>query len=71
MDTRVQQKVKKPFKGTFNWNGEIHTMYTSSYTKQAAISIFHSKLSKLVGRSPGCIKQYYNQKPTAYDVVEA
>ena len=54
-------KVKKGFlyKGTFNWYGEMHLLYTQAKCANSAFSNFITQLSKLLERERSAIHIYF------------
>jgi len=52
-------KSEKLYKGTFNWYGELHVLYTHAKCQNAAFNNFCTQLSKKLDKSRRSIYIYF------------
>ena len=51
--------MKNLYKGTFNWHGELHTLYTHASSKSKAFDNFVVQLAKLLKITRLCVYYYF------------
>lgn len=56
------------FKGTFNWYGENHILYTVALNKDTAFRNFISQLSKKLKQDRQKVLTYINNKGNSYKI---
>ena len=56
------------FKGTFNWYGEIHTLYTVAKCKDRAFDNFTSRLGRSLDRTVRCIRFYFDGRKDNWEI---
>lgn len=56
------------YKGTFNWHGEIHELWTVARSKIEARVHFMSKLSKMLDRSIGIVDHYFKNTANSFTI---
>jgi len=62
---------KKIYKGTFNWKGEIHTIYTTALYEDHAYALLIAKLAKKLGfahRAP--LNVYFAHNKPNHEIKE-
>ena len=47
------------YKGTFNWYGEVHVLYTGAKCQNRALGNFISRLARELGRTRRSIQFYF------------
>ena len=58
------------YKGTFNWKGEVHTLYTTAVNKDVAFTFLVKKLSKKLGVIRVSVYNYFIHGVDRYEIEE-
>lgn len=61
---------KERYKGTFNWHGENHELYTHAASEAQAKNFMIRQLAKKLGRSAQSVYGYFNTKANSWNVVK-
>jgi len=61
---------KKIYKGTFNWKGEIHTLYTTALHKDHAYALLIPKLAKILGYNRAPLYAYFAHDKPNHEIEE-
>lgn len=56
------------FKGTFNWHGEVLTLYAHAATKRQAKTYMCSQIAKKVGITASKVRLYFSGKEENFRV---
>jgi len=59
---------KQRYKGTFNWHGENHTLYTHAASESQAKNFMIRQLAKKLGSATGPLYNYFNNKGNSWKV---
>jgi len=62
--------VKKLFKGTFNWYGEVHILHTHAVNNYKALINFMVQLGVELQRSQISIRRYFNDGVDRWKIEE-
>ena len=62
-------KIKNRYRGVFNYQHEVHILYTFAITKQRARINFINQLGERVGREPWSLKGLYDGYLNNYSVI--
>ena len=60
---------KDLYKGTFNWHGEIHKLFTTATSPQQARNFMMKRLADELGMKPGGVRAYFDGKIDNWKVV--
>ena len=63
-------KMKKLYRGDFNWYGETITMYRQAPSHKAAFNLFIFVVAKMVDRSTSSVRQYFTQSKDNYQIIK-
>lgn len=63
-------KPKKKYKGTFNYHGEITTLYRWATSETAAKVLMYQAIQKLYGVSRGVIAGHFNGEKDNFKIME-
>jgi len=60
--------MNHPYKGTFNWYGEVHILHTVARGEFTAYTKFTRVLSKKLQRTPNAIRAYFGGQKDNYEI---
>ena len=64
-------KVRKSlWKGTFNWSGEVFTIYKRAHNKSSAFQLMALEVAKRKSISAWAVRQYFNGSKDNFTVEE-
>jgi hypothetical protein len=59
---------KRKFQGIFNWQGEVHELWTTEHTENAARENLFTQLARRVGTTTYAVRQYFLSKGNSFEV---
>ncbi len=57
------------YKGTFNWHGELHTLFTRAECQNSALNNFFSQLAKILRRSRRSVMIYFVDEKDNWKII--
>ena len=63
-------KIKKLYKGVFNWKGELHTFHNLAYSESQAKQFMYNRLADKLKVDVGYVKGYFMFKGNAITMEE-
>lgn len=61
-------EAKERYKGTFNWHGERHTLYSHAASEAQAKNFMIRQLAKKLGSATGPLYNYFRDKGNSWKV---
>ena len=61
---------KRLWKGTFNWSGEVFTIYKRAHNESTAFQLMAFELAKRKGLTAWAIRQYFNGEKDNFEIKE-
>ena len=70
-EVMARKKVRKHlWKGTFNWSGEVFTIYKRAHNESSAFQLMALEIAKRKSISAWAVRQYFNGKKDNFEVKE-
>lgn len=61
---------KRKWQGTFNWQGEVHELWTSAFHQGDAREHLFTQLARKLGTTTYAVRNYFLEKGNSFEVTE-